>query len=136
MELSPAAGQLLLGMWVLLPLLLYHLYLEQSLDRWMPHEEQVLREKMARLGLSQGSLHPVFPPRLPGSQQPGLSSLQISSSLEGHWLSEILGPGSTHWSQLVGWGRGEVTGWLRKVALARVPAGSHVACLHCPRQVS
>lgn len=29
------------------------------------------------------------------------------------------------------WGRGEVTGWLRKVALARVSAGNHVACLHC-----
>lgn len=48
-----------------------HLYLEQSLDRQMPQEEQVLREKLARLSLSQCPHLPAFPPRLPGSQWPG-----------------------------------------------------------------
>lgn len=95
----------------------------------MPQEEQVLREKLARLRPLPVPPPPCLSSRLPGSRWPAaLSSLQVS--VPGGTLALQRSWAQAHQSQLVGWGR-RGTWWLRKVALARASAGSHGACLHC-----
>lgn len=132
----PAAGQPSLGSGLLLHLSLSHLYLEQSLDRQMPQEEQVLREKLARLSLSQcPHLLPFLLIPWP-LQWPALSSLQVSSSLEGHWHGS-----QRSWAQAhsrVSWWGGEGRGtWVaQESGSGQRSAGSHGAGLHCLRQVS